>query len=140
MKKYGFNGKVFHEIKNELLVKSAVIFAGVKDMIAIDEHDFRRFVCNYGNGHRRNFSACKSLCEDLGGADLGKDTAVAVIIDLIDLRGARKNDTYMSCRRPLGKDRIFFIERNDFCPEATEHYKEIVGRYIFKKLAVFQNI
>ena len=60
MELYGFGCQVFHQIEDQLLMKSAVVMAGVEDMIAIYEQDLAGLVCDNADGKSPCFGAGKS--------------------------------------------------------------------------------
>jgi len=89
VKENGLCGKVFHKVKDKLLVESAVVGAGVKNVLTVYKHYLAGLVSHHAYGQRLGFGTGKSLGKDLRGLYVGKNTSVSEIIDLNYLRRAR---------------------------------------------------
>jgi len=121
MEKDGFVCEVLHHIEDQLLVKAAVVRAGMKDMTALDQHNFTRLVCYHRNGECCHFGAGKSFGKYVRFFHVREDASIAVVVDLHDLYRSRKHDTDVAGRGAFGEDGVFFIKAFDSCTKAGEH-------------------
>ena len=107
-------------------MEAAVVAAGVQNAAAFDQHDFARFTGNYRNGKGGEIGAGEFLAKYLGGFNVRKNTAIAVIIDLHDLKRAGKQDADVARGRAFGKDGIFFIKADHLGVTAGKHFEKML--------------
>ncbi len=140
MKHYVFHRKGFHKVENKLLVKAAVIGAGVQDMTYIYKHNFRRLCGNGAQGNVLHLGTGKGFGKHLARYGHSHNASVTVKVGFHHLHPAGKDYADVFCRIALGDYGVFFVEKLHPCSKAGKHPKQVFCFDTVKKRAGIKNI